>query len=168
MRKTYRDTARRRNTRLGEKYRIHGKINTLNRTWNNRKLEEEEAKTLLDAAERNNYRPIWEYQSKLRYSPINNQKHTSIKNEDGTYTQNTKQTLGRWTQRIAQKFQIAPEKEKPNIDHITEEEWEIIEQTIQQTKPKEPHTTRTYEDNKAPKVSSCLQHIREKHHSHKP
>ena len=49
MRKIYRDTTRRRNTRLGEKYRIHGKISTLNRTWNNRKLEEEEAKTLLGA-----------------------------------------------------------------------------------------------------------------------
>ena len=61
MRKTYRDTARKRKNELKYKYQIHGKIRTLNKTWNNRKLEEE-AKTLLEAAERNNLRPIWNYQ----------------------------------------------------------------------------------------------------------
>jgi len=33
-----------------------------------------------------------------------------LKNNDGTYTQNTKQTLERWTQWIKEQFQISPEK----------------------------------------------------------
>jgi len=46
-----------------------------------------------------------------------------LKNNDGTYTQNTKQTLERWTQWIKEQFQISPEKEIPEIDHIAEKEW---------------------------------------------
>jgi len=37
MRKTYRDTTRKRRNVLSRKYKEHGKINTLNRTWGIRK-----------------------------------------------------------------------------------------------------------------------------------
>ena len=60
---------------------------------------------------------------KLRYNPLSNQRNTPLKNNDGKYTQNTKQTLERWTQWVKEQFQIAPEKETPEIDHITEKEW---------------------------------------------
>ena len=50
MRKTYRDTTRKREHILKNKYRIHGNISTINHKWNNRKLEEE-AETLIKEAE---------------------------------------------------------------------------------------------------------------------
>jgi len=84
---------------------------------------EQEVQELLKAAERNDMKPIWGYQEKLRYNPQQNQRHTSLKNEDVPYTQNTKQTLQRWTQWITKQFQTPPEQEPPEIDHITEKEW---------------------------------------------
>jgi len=64
MRKTYRDTTRKRKNVLSKKYKEHGKINYLNKTWYSRKIEKE-MQELIKAAERNDMKPIWEYQKKL-------------------------------------------------------------------------------------------------------
>ena len=58
-------------------------------------------------------------------------------------------------------FQITPEKEKPDIDHITEE-WGNIERTTQQTTSQEPRTAGTQGGENKPTISPDLQHIRDK------
>jgi len=51
------------------------------------------------------------------------QQHTPLKKEDGTYTQNTKQIMEQWAEWIKTNFQIKPELETPEIQHITEQQW---------------------------------------------
>ena len=66
---------------------------------------------------------------------------------------------------ITTQFQISPEKEKPDIDHIAEAAWGRVEQITQQAEtPKETQTTRTHEKANMINVniSPDLQQIRNK------
>jgi len=145
--------------KLREKYQHHGKINTLNKIWSSRKYESE-AKELIDAAKQNNMKPIWNYQRKLRSNPQSNQKHTPLRKDDGTYTQNTEQTMEQWAKWIKKQFQISPEQETPEIDHITEEDWGKIEQITKPQAPPEIHTPGQTKNINFPDISKDLQHIR--------
>ena len=56
----------------------------------------------------------------------NIQKTQPSKKPDGTYTQNTLQTMERWTEWIKENSQTPPETEHPEISHIEEKQWRKI------------------------------------------
>ena len=149
-----------RRNKLREKYPQHGKISTLNRAWGNRKLEDE-AKTLLEAAEKNNFRPIWEYQRKLRRNPQNNQKHIPKKWWWGLYAKHKTNTRKMDTMDHAK---VPNNTRKRKTKHRPHNRRRVgrIEQTLQQTKPQGSHTARNQGNGKESEVSPALQHIREK------
>ena len=83
--KKLRDTARRRKEVLYSKFTQHGKIRAIQNTWQNRKLAHG-TKILTETEERNDMRPIWGYQKKLRATKTS--MHTPLEKDDGALTQN--------------------------------------------------------------------------------
>lgn len=67
-------------------------------------------------------RPIWEYRKTPRATQT--QRTTPLKQEDGTYAQNANQAIQAWANWIKQEFQIPPQEETPENEHITEKQWE--------------------------------------------
>ena len=73
-------------------------------------------------------------------------KNTPLKKPDGTYAQNTTQTMDQWTQWIKTNFQVPTEKEHPETCHIKEEQWREIQKILcnQSTPSQSQETTQTY------------------------
>ena len=69
---------------------------------------------------------------KLRSNPRTAQKHTPLKMDDWTYTQNTQRAIQRWTQWEQEQFQIPQEEATLEIIHIAEQEWGPIEKETRQ------------------------------------
>ena len=68
--------------------------------------------------------------------------------------------MEQWAKWIKKQFQITPEQETPDIDHITEEDWGKIEQITKPQTPPEIHIPRTTtKNNDFPNISKDLQHI---------
>ena len=98
----------------------------MNRKWNNREIEQQ-AKELQKAADNNNMKPLWNYQ-KTPQKIKQHSKNASLYTENGEETNDTTQTILRWTQWIQQHFsQTNKECSNIEIDHIPETIWEEIE-----------------------------------------
>ena len=109
--------------------KLNGQIGALNRKWNNRKIEQQ-ANELQKAADSNNMKPLWDYQKNLKKHK-NKSKHTTMYTEEKTETQDTNQTLKRWTQWIQQHFsQTTQENKNIEIEHIKEQTWNEMESAL--------------------------------------
>ena len=78
-------------------------------------------KKLQDAADSNDMRPIWQYQKKIRMTNMNNQ--AIIKKKDGSDCQGIEETTTRWGDGRGGNFSKEQDENKPQIPHITEQDW---------------------------------------------
>lgn len=62
-------------------------------------------------------KPIWDYQKTKKR---NSKKTYTAKMENGKLTHNTREIMQRWTDWVKQNFQMHPEQQSPEIEHITE------------------------------------------------
>ena len=67
----------------------------------------------------------------LRAAGMGIQRHTTLKKANGEHAQNTQEIMQLWTEWIAKNFQITPEQETPEIQHITENQWGQIQERKQ-------------------------------------
>ena len=109
---------------LHMKFLDHGKRCAIQRKWQNRKLQQE-AHAILQASERRNMRQIRNYQ---KYTNKKKLRNASISKENGECTQNKTEVTRGYTEWITQQFQISPDKEIPQIVHISEKAWGTIAQ----------------------------------------
>jgi len=138
--KHYRESERIRKNRIKTKYAINGKIRTIHNKWQNRKLIKD-AETLQKATENNNMTAVWQYTKKYRTN--NTGKHQPIKTDTGQLTQNATEEIQRWTQWIQQQFQKTEEQLQLSMEHITETQWEQMEEQIKNKTNPTPETQTT-------------------------